>query len=148
MAQDAEQRARPEGRALTRVRYPETDRMGIAHHAHYLVWFELARTEWMREMGIPYLELEERDQTFLPVVEVGVAYHAPARYDDVVRISASLGWLRRVRMKLDYSVRRERDGLLLATGFTVHAAVDGQGKPRRLPPRLVRGLVGAAGELR
>jgi len=146
MARNAEHGDRAEGHILTRVRYPETDRMGIAHHAHYLVWFELARTEWMRELGIPYLELEQRDGIFLPVVQVGAAYHASARYDDIVRISACLAWVRRVRMRLEYAVTRQGDGLLLATGFTVHAAVDGEGRPRRLPERLVRALAGVAGE--
>jgi len=120
--------------------------MGIAHHAHYFVWFELARTEWMRELGVPYRELEERDRTYLPVVEAGSIYHASARYDDTLRISVQLAWVRRVRMRLEYAVTRVGDGLLLATGFTVHAAVDQQGHPRRLPDRLVRAIGSAPGE--
>lgn len=140
MAPNAESGDRREGRAFTRVRYPETDRMGIAHHAHYFVWFELARTEWMREIGIPYRELEERHRTFLPVVEAAATYHASARYDDALRIRTFLSWVRRVRMRLEYTVTREEDGLLLATGFTVHAAVDGEGRPKRLPEGLVQVL--------
>ena len=125
-----------EGIAWTRVRYPETDRMGVAHHAHYLVWFELGRTEWMRDLGVPYGRLEEQEGVFLPVVEAGATYHASARYDDRLRIATRVAWIRRVRMRLEYRVTRAEDGLLLATGFTVHAAVGRDGKPCRLPAAL------------
>lgn len=125
------------GDALTRVRYPETDKMGVAHHSHYLVWFELGRTEWMRQRGVPYAEVEEKERMFLPVVELGAVYRAPARYDDVLRIRTRVGWVGRVRVRLEYSVVREQDGVVLAEGFTVHASVDERGAVRRLPASLL-----------
>lgn len=133
-----------EGRARTRVRYPETDRMGIAHHSHYLVWFELGRTEWMRDLGVPYAALEDGEGAFLPVVEAGAAYRASARYDDSLLITTRLVWARRVRMRLEYEIARESDGELLATGYTVHACVDRAGRPRRLPGALTS-RIGAEG---
>lgn len=141
MTHDAERRRGAEGCTSTRVRYPETDRMGVAHHAHYLVWFELGRTEWLRDLDLPYAEIEE-EGVFLPVVEVGANYRAPARYDDRLLITTRLAWARGARMRLEYAVRREEDRVLLASGFTVHAAVDRRGKPRRLPQKLTRRLRG------
>lgn len=120
--------------------------MGVAHHSHYLVWFEIGRTEWMRDLGVPYAEMEERSGTFLPVVEAAVTYHASARYDDRLLVSTRLAWARRVRMRLEYDVIREDDGRLLATGFTVHAAVDRAGHPRRLPEALLRRLRAREGD--
>lgn len=133
-----------EGRVRTRVRYPETDRMGVAHHSHYLVWFEIGRTEWMRDLGVPYAEIEEREGAYLPVVEAGAAYHRSARYDDRLVVTTRVAWVRRVQMRLEYQVAREEDGALLATGHTVHACVDRAGRLRRLPERLVERLGGSS----
>ena len=127
---------------LTRVRYPETDRMGIAHHSHYFVWFELGRTEWMRELGAPYGELEDKDAAFFPVIEAGAVFKASARYDELLRIDTRLAWVERVRMRLEYRI--DRDGTLLATGHTVHACVDRGGRPRRIPNDLLERLQAAA----
>ncbi len=126
------------GTTTTRVRYPETDRMGVAHHSHYFVWFELGRTEWMRELGSPYALMEDRDGVFLPVVDAGATYHASARYDERLVITTRLAWARRVRMRLEYEIARDEDRRLLATGFTVHAAVGSDGKPRKLPAWLTQ----------
>jgi acyl-CoA thioester hydrolase len=121
--------------------------MGVAHHSHYFVWFELGRTEWMRELGIPYADLETQDGAFLPVVEAGAAYHVSARYDDRLLVTTRLCWSKRVRMRLEYEITREDDGAVLATGFTVHACVDREGRPRRLPDRLLGRIgAGAGGE--
>ena len=106
MTHGAEPRGGGEGRTSTRVRYSETDRMGVSHHSHYLVWFELGRTEWLRELGLPYAEVE-REGVLLPVVEVGASYRAPARYDDRLLITTQLGWVRGARMRLEYAMRRE-----------------------------------------
>jgi acyl-CoA thioester hydrolase len=125
-----------------RVRYPEADRMGVAYHAHYLVWCELGRTEWMRARGCPYGELEERDGVFFPVVEAGVRYRAPARYDDELEVRTTLALLGGARVRFEYTVVRSRDGRLLATGFTEHAAVDRAGRPRRLSAELRARLTG------
>ena len=119
----------------TRVRYPETDRMGVVHHTHYFVWFELGRTELMREAGCPYGDLEDGEGVFFPVIEAGAVFRAPARYDEVVGIETRLVSVSGARVRFEYAVRRE-DGELLATGFTVHASCGGDGKPARLPERV------------
>ena len=117
------------------MRYPEVDRMGVAHHSHHFVWFEIGRTELMRERGLPYAAVEE-EGIFLPVVEASCAYRAPARYDDRLRIRTRLREAGPVRVVFSYRVERAADGVLIATGSTTHAAVDGRGRPRRLPGRL------------
>lgn len=124
-------------RSRLRVRYAETDQMGVAWHGSYFAWFEVGRTDLLRERGMSYRELEERE-LFLPVVEARASYRRPARYDDrlevVTRIAAHSG----ARVAFEYEVRREDDASPLATGFTSHAAIDARGRPRRLPPELRR----------
>ncbi len=132
------------GRTSTRVRYPETDRMGVAHHTHFLVWFELGRTELLREIGFAYGELEDKGISF-PVVEAGARYRAPARYDEVLEIETRLVEARGARVRFEYSVLRTSDGVVLATGFSEHAAIGRDGRPLRLPEPLKRRLAGAIG---
>ena len=132
--------AGPEGVVQVRVRYPEVDRMGVAHHANHFVWFEIGRTELMRERGVTYASIEE-EGLFLPVVSASCTYRAPARYDEVLRVHTALAEAGPARVTFSYRVEREADGLLVATGTTTHAAVDRQGRPRRMPARL-RGLLG------
>ena len=116
-----------------RVRYPETDRMGVAYHGHYLVWFELGRTELMRELGFPYGELEEGKGLFFPVVEAGARYRRPARYDDALEVEAQVVRVGGARVRFDYRLFRSGESEPLATGFTEHGAVDAEGRPCRLP---------------
>jgi acyl-CoA thioester hydrolase len=130
-------------RTTTRVRYPEADRMGVAHHTHYLVWFELGRTELMREAGCAYGELEDDSGVFFPVVEAAAAYKASARYDEVLEIETRLTAAEGVRVRFDYVVRRVEDGRVLATGHTVHASCGKDGRPVRLPDT-VRGRLAAS----
>jgi len=118
-----------------RVRYPETDRMGVVHHTHFLAWFEIGRTEWMREAGCSYAELEQGGIS-MPVIEASCRYLSPARYDDVVAVEARLEEVTRVIVRFGYRIVRQADGKLLATGFTRHAATDSAGVPRRLPRQL------------
>lgn len=125
----------------TRVRYPETDRMGVAHHTHHLVWFELGRTELMREAGTAYGELEDGEGVFFPVVEVGAAFVSPARYDETLTITTRLVSVKGVRVRFEYHVARGT-GETVSTGFTVHAAVGRDGRPIRLPEALRRRLTG------
>jgi acyl-CoA thioester hydrolase len=121
------------------VRYAETDQMGFAWHGNYLAWFEVARTDLLRQHGMTYRELEERDLR-LPVIETGVRYLRPARYDDELEIHARLEDLSGARMRFAYEVTLQGSEGLLATGFTAHAAVNASGRPRRLPPELRRVL--------
>ncbi len=110
--------------------------MGVVHHTHYLAWFEIGRAEWMRESGCSYAELEQSGIS-MPVIEASCRYRSPARYDDVVAVEARLEEVTRVMVRFAYRVVRQADGKLLATGFTLHAATDSMGVPRRLPPELV-----------
>lgn len=131
-----------EVRTEIRVRYPETDRMGIAYHGHYLVWFEVGRTELMRQLGCIYATLEERDGIFFPVVELGARYHAPARYDERLIVSTQLGSVGAARVRFNYRVNHEGGNVLLATGYTEHAAVGKNGRAMRLPLQLRLRLLG------
>lgn len=129
------------GRATLRVRYPETDPMGVVHHTHYLVWFEIGRTELMRQAGCPYADLE-KEGILMPVVEAACRYLSPARYDDEILVETSLEEVTRVTSRFSYRVLRQPEGRLLATGMTRHAATDARGVPRRVPERLA-GILGA-----
>jgi acyl-CoA thioester hydrolase len=132
-------------RTTTRVRYPETDRMGVAHHTHYFVWFELGRTELMREAGCAYGALEDDESVFFPVIEAAAEYRAPARYDEVIEIETRLAGAEGVRVRFEYVVRSATDARVLSTGFTVHASCGRDGRPIRLPERLRSRLVGPEG---
>jgi acyl-CoA thioester hydrolase len=120
-----------------RVRYAETDQMGVAWHGSYFAWFEVGRTDLLRDRGMTYRELERQD-LFLPVVEARARYSRPARYDDALEIRTRVASHSGARVAFEYEVRLDADQAPLATGFTAHAAVDGRGKPRRLPPQLRR----------
>ena len=109
-----------------RVRYKDTDQMGMVYHANYLVWFEIGRTELMRRLGMPYLECE-RNNLYLPVIKVSCEYKVPARYDDLVTVHTWIESLQAVRLFFGYEVRREDE--LLVRGGTEHAFVNGRGKP-------------------
>jgi acyl-CoA thioester hydrolase len=117
------------------VRYAETDTMGVVYYAHYLVWFEVARTDLLRGAGWSYREMEA-DGYLLPVLEANCVYRQPARYDDELDVKTTGTLLSAVRMKFMYDVVRPSDGVLLATGYTVHASIDRGGRPCRLPDRV------------
>jgi acyl-CoA thioester hydrolase len=121
--------------------------MRVVYHAHYLVWFEIGRTELMRELGCRYGEVEEREGIYFPLREIGARYHAPARYDDVLEIHTGLRSVGGASMRFEYRLTHREDGCLLASGFTEHAAVGENGRPRRLPEELRRRL-SSAGESR
>ena len=118
-----------------RVRYAETDQMGVAYHANYLVWFEVARCEWFRGTGRTYSGLEASG-TALPVIEAHRLSRRAARYDDEVRIRTRAQLLSPVRLRFDYAVLREGEEQPAASGWTIHGAVDRAGHPRRLPPEV------------
>lgn len=125
----------PTSETRLRVRYAETDRMGVVYYANYLVWFEVARADLLRSLGWTYREMEESGIS-LPVIEARCEYKAPARYDDEIVIQTE-GWMRSpVRMEFAYRIERQRDGVLSASGMTMHAALGGDGRPCRLPERI------------
>jgi acyl-CoA thioester hydrolase len=118
-----------------RVRYADTDQMGVVYYANYLVWFEVGRTEWLRQTGWSYREME-RDGVALPVIEAHCDYRQPLRYDDEVEIATKAMLVTPVRIRFEYEVRRAADGDVAASGHTIHAAIDPAGKPCRLPARV------------
>ncbi len=109
--------------------------MGVAHHTHHFVWFEIGRTELMRASGLTYAAIEQSG-VFLPVIQASCSYLAPVRYDDRLIVRTSLAETGAARVSFSYRIEREDDGTLLATGETTHAAVDASGRPRRLPAEL------------
>jgi acyl-CoA thioester hydrolase len=121
------------GEIMIRVRYAETDRMGLLHHANYLVYFEQARTELLRSQGFSYKDLE--DQGYLLVLtRVQVRYKSPARYDDLLTVRTTV--VRTTAVKIEHRYEVFRDGLLLAEGETTLGCVDRDGRVQRLPPAL------------
>ena len=116
-----------------RVRYGETDQMGVAYHAHYLVWCELARTEHMRRLGVRYRDLEERGFK-LAVAEASLRYARSARYDDLLRVTAWLSVVGSRRIVFRYRVERPEDGALLCTAETTLVSLDRNNRAVRMPP--------------
>jgi acyl-CoA thioester hydrolase len=122
-----------------RVRYAETDAMGIVYHANYIVWFEVGRGEFMRQRGGDYREFEGQG-LYLPVTEVDARFVAPARYDDVVVVRTSVAEFRSRSVTMCYEVLMQDTGQLLVTGHTKHFCTDREGRVRRFPPDLVHAL--------
>ena len=118
-----------------RVRYAETDRMGVVYYANYLVWFEVARADLLRSLGWTYREMEETG-VMLPVIEAHCEYKRPARYDDEVAIETTGVILSPVRMEFQYRVTVRGQADVAAIGRTVHAATTPDGRPCRLPARV------------
>jgi len=116
-----------------RVRYAETDGMGVVYYANYFVWFEIGRTEWLRETGMSYREIES-DGVQLPVIEAHCEYRRPAKYDDDLEIRTRATLLTPVRIRFDYEIVRGDEALV--TGYTIHAALDQRRRPCRLPARV------------
>ena len=115
-----------------RVRYAETDKMGVVYHANYFMWFEIGRCELLRGVGRSYREMEASG-IGLPVIEAHCEYKSPARYDDELEVRTIGRLLTRARVEFHYEIRRPSDGTINAVGRTVHAAVDTGGRPCRLP---------------
>ena len=125
----------PESIARVRVRYAETDKMGVAYYANYFVWFEVGRCELLRSLGGSYRQLET-DGVMLPAIEAHCEFQKPARYDDELAIVTTGTLLSMIRVEFRYEVTRRSDRATLAVGKTVHAAVDPRGQPRRLPSQI------------
>lgn len=119
-----------------RVRYRECDPMSVVYHTHYLDFFEMARTEAMRDLGLAYRTLED-DGIIMPVIKVAVQYHAPAYYDDWLAIEAHFASMPTVRIPIDYVVKRPADSTRIATGHTTLCFMDAEARrPIRLPKRV------------
>lgn len=117
-----------ENSTTIRVRYKETDQMGVVYNGNYFTWFEIGRVEFLRNLGIRYLDLEKMG-VYTAVAEAYCKYIKPARYDEEVVIKTKIRRLTNVRIEFEYSLYRKEDNELLATGYTVHAFVDKNIKP-------------------
>lgn len=131
--------------ARVRVRYADTDQMGVTYHANYLVWFEVGRTNWLRDAAWTYRDMEQAGVS-LPVIEVFCRYLQPARYDDEIDIRTRATLLTPVRLRFDYEAVRVSDGTVTATGHSVHAGMNPAGRPCRLPERVLEMLARPAGQ--
>ncbi len=118
-----------------RARFAETDAMRVVHHTEYFVWFEVARTELLRSLGLPYTEIQKRG-FHTPLVEAFASYLSPARYDDEVEVRIWLGRLGRSSIRLEYEVTKVSGKEVLCRGHTVHVLVGQDGKPRAIPDDL------------
>jgi acyl-CoA thioester hydrolase len=122
-------------RTTLRVRYAETDQMGVVYYANYFVWFEVARADLLRSLGWTYREMEQAGVS-LPVIEATCEYRRPARYDDELEIDTVGRVVSPIRMEFTYEIRRMQDAVVTACGRTMHAALDSKGRPCRLPARV------------
>jgi acyl-CoA thioester hydrolase len=135
----AETPAGPVARSPVRVRYAETDQMGVVYYANYFVWFEIGRTDLLRTLGSTYRQLEA-DGLTLPVIQAACQYAAPCRYDDELVVITRGRLLSPIRVAFDYAVERA-DGTVAARGRTEHAGIGRDGRPQRLP-RFLRDALG------
>ena len=127
--------------ALLRVRYAETDKMGIVYYANYLVWFEIGRTEFCRTRGFSYRDMEEMDDAFLVVAESYCRYKAPAYYDDELLIRTHITELRKRSLRFGYEIVRVSDDQVIAEGETGHVITDGTGRVRSIPEAYAQRLL-------
>ena len=125
----------PQSLSTVRVRYAETDKMGVAYYANYLVWFEVGRTDLLRTLGWSYREMEEAG-IILPVIEAHCEYRQPSWYDDELEVRTQGRLLSAVRIQFDYQLVRRGDDVTTAVGRTIHAALDAARRPCRLPERI------------
>jgi acyl-CoA thioester hydrolase len=118
-----------------RVRYAETDQMGVVYHANYFVWFEVGRVELLRQLGFSYRDMEQNDGCFIAVVDARCRYKAPARYDDEVVVRTYLKNVRESLVHFGYELLRPADDVLLAEGETTHIVTDSEMKVRTIPEK-------------
>jgi acyl-CoA thioester hydrolase len=128
------QGVRPASETRVRVRYAETDQMGVVYHSNYLIWFEVGRVELIRQLGLNYRQMEE-EGCGIAVVDVHARYKAPARYDDELVIETRLLAARGAVVRFGYRILRVPDSLLLCEGETMHVVVGMDMKKRSLPPK-------------
>jgi acyl-CoA thioester hydrolase len=121
--------------ATVRVRYAETDQMGVVYHGNYFIWFEVGRVELIRALGIEYKRMEIEDDCHIVVADAHCRYHQSARYDEVLRIRTRIKESRNRMIKFFYEVFRDSDGILLATGTTMHVICGSNGRPKLLPEK-------------
>lgn len=116
-----------------RVRYSDTDQMGVVYYANYFVWLEIARTEFLRSLGINYRNIEMEKQLALPAVEAYCNYKAPARYDEIILIKTKIAEMKNTSLRFDYKLFNKESDKLLAVAYTVHVFIDKERRPMRIP---------------
>jgi len=121
--------------ATVRVRYAETDQMGVVYHGNYFVWYEVGRVELMRALGFEYKLMEKEDDCHIVVVDARCRYLKPAKYDDVLRIRTRIAETMNRMIRYSYEVFRDEDNELLATGETTHVICGSNGRPKLLPQK-------------
>ena len=119
--------------AQIRVRYAETDKMGIVHHSNYPIWFEIGRSEYCRARGFSYLEMEEKENALLVVAEIYCRYKSPAFYDDEIVVRTRINEMRKRSLRFGYEIYRLADGKILAEGETTHVVTDSENRVRSFP---------------
>jgi acyl-CoA thioester hydrolase len=128
-----------------RVRYAETDQMGVVYHANHFIWFEVGRVELLRQLGFSYKDMEQQDNCFIAVVDARCRYKSPARYDDEIIVRT---WLKNIRESIihfGYELLRVEDGSLIAEGETTHIVADAQMRKTTLPEKYMKAFREAAG---
>lgn len=120
-----------------RVRYAETDQMGVVYHSNYFIWFEIGRVELLRQMGFTYKEMEQRDGCYIAVVDARCRYKAPARYDDEILVRTHLKNARESLIHFGYEAMRAGDGTLLAEGETTHIVTGADMNKKPLPSKYI-----------
>lgn len=126
-----------------RVRYAETDQMGVVYHANHFIWFEVGRVEFLRQMGFSYKEMEISDDCFIAVVDARCRYKAPVHYDDEVLVRTYLKHVREKVIHFGYELLSWESRHLLAEGETIHIVANAKMKPRKLPEKYMKVFRGA-----
>jgi acyl-CoA thioester hydrolase len=129
-----------------RVRYAETDQMGIVYHSNHFIWFEVGRVELLRQLGFSYKDMEREDNCFIAVVDARCRYKSPARYDDEILVRTYLKNVRESVIHFGYELLRPSDGTLLAEGETTHIVADAQMQKTTLPEKYLQAFREAAGK--
>jgi acyl-CoA thioester hydrolase len=129
-----------------RVRYAETDQMGVVYHSNHFIWFEVGLVELLRQLGFSYRDMETNDNRFIAVAEAKCRYRAPARYDEEVVVRTQLLNVRESVVHFGYELRRAQDGSLLAEGETTHIVTDASMKIAALPEKYLKAFRSALGK--
>jgi acyl-CoA thioester hydrolase len=134
------------GEVKLRVRYAETDQMGVVYHSNFVIWFEIGRVELMRQLGFRYRDMEQEDNCHIPVADLHVRYKAPAYYDDEIVVRTRLKDVHRSLLRFGYEIFRAGDRVLLAEGETTHLVVNDKLKRRSLPQKYMAAFTLVTGE--
>ncbi len=135
-----------ENETRLRVRYAETDQMGVVYHSNHLIWFEVGRVELLRQLGFSYRDMEREDGRFIAVVEVKCRYKAPVHYDEEVLVRTRLKAVRKSVIVFEYELTRAETGTLLAEGETTHIVTDSEMKVSSLPQKYLQVFLAATGK--